>query len=291
MQNEEEKHVFICHNSKDKPFVRSLAQGLAKHKISSWVDEAEIRSGESLWGRIAPAIESISLVIAVISKNSANSSWVKYELDLAMTKEISNDRVVVIPVVVDKSDIPFGLTHKKYADFSDTHAFDEEMARLANDIRYYTRNSPRSIDGPIPGESITATITPTLRPFLLPSSIITLCVVMILIVFVASRGDSETSPFGTLVKYVYLAFLSGIVSQIIEIYRLLLFQILIRTNPNFAQDASNIHVTFLWSANYRRFISKYRKFHLLKVAVVAEGIEGVFLVALLYFVLKVLSMA
>jgi len=57
--------VFISHNSKDKPFVRRLAKSLDGHNIACWIDEAEIRLGDSLVGKISSAIENIDLIIAV----------------------------------------------------------------------------------------------------------------------------------------------------------------------------------------------------------------------------------
>lgn len=41
------KSAFISHNSKDKPFVRQLAGHLSKYGISCWIDESEIKFGES----------------------------------------------------------------------------------------------------------------------------------------------------------------------------------------------------------------------------------------------------
>lgn len=73
--------VFISHNSKDKPFVRKLASSLRTHNIRCWVDEAEIRFGESLVQKISDAISKIDLVIAVISNNSVYSNWIRQELD------------------------------------------------------------------------------------------------------------------------------------------------------------------------------------------------------------------
>ena len=66
--------VFISHNSKDKPFVDKLANSLKSYNIRCWVDEAEIRFGESLVRKISDAISKIDLVIAVISNNSIYSN-------------------------------------------------------------------------------------------------------------------------------------------------------------------------------------------------------------------------
>ena len=44
--------IFLSHNSKDKPFVRKLADDLRKKGHYVWVDEAEIKVGDSLIGKL-----------------------------------------------------------------------------------------------------------------------------------------------------------------------------------------------------------------------------------------------
>ena len=40
--------VFLSHNVNDKPFVRNLARDLENHGVKYWLDEAEIKGGDSL---------------------------------------------------------------------------------------------------------------------------------------------------------------------------------------------------------------------------------------------------
>ena len=40
--------IFLSHNSADKPFVRKLAADLRRNGFYAWVDEAEIKLGDSL---------------------------------------------------------------------------------------------------------------------------------------------------------------------------------------------------------------------------------------------------
>jgi TIR domain len=42
--------------SKDKPFVRKLVEALKKHLLNVWVDEHEIKVGDSLVGKISEAL-------------------------------------------------------------------------------------------------------------------------------------------------------------------------------------------------------------------------------------------
>lgn len=74
------KSVFISHSWSDKPLARKLAETLRDLEISVWLDEAEIKLGDSLIEKIRLGIDSVDFVIALISKNSVSSEWVKKNL-------------------------------------------------------------------------------------------------------------------------------------------------------------------------------------------------------------------
>ena len=111
--------VFLCHSSLDKTFVLHFAKNLEEHGVECWIDEAEMLPGDSLISKISEAIEREDFVLAFISKNSVESHWVKYELEQAMTKEITVGKVVIIPIKIDECDMPGFLEHKIYANFTD----------------------------------------------------------------------------------------------------------------------------------------------------------------------------
>ncbi|MEA2095961.1 MAG: toll/interleukin-1 receptor domain-containing protein [Candidatus Cloacimonadota bacterium] len=126
--------VFLSHSSIDKPAVRRISHSLESHGISVWLDEAEINVGDSLFQKIADAIESIDFVIAVISSSSVTSKWVQKELQLAMTKEILDQQVTVLPLVIDSCKIPFFISDKCYADFRDPETYDDSVEKLVRAI-------------------------------------------------------------------------------------------------------------------------------------------------------------
>lgn len=122
--------IFLSHNHNDKPFVRELASYLQQYGIEAWVDEAEIKIGDSLIEKVGTAIKENAFVGVVISRNSANSKWVKKELEIALQRELQEDRVVVLPIVLDDSELPLFLTGKLYADFSAPEKYYTELAKL-----------------------------------------------------------------------------------------------------------------------------------------------------------------
>jgi len=124
------KSIFMSHSSKDKFFVRSLAEHLRKYGIKVWLDEAEINIGDSLTEKIGEAIESTDYVGVVLSHNSINSEWVQRELQIALQKEIKGKKVVVLPILIEAVEIPPFLKDKLYADFTSTDKFENELSKL-----------------------------------------------------------------------------------------------------------------------------------------------------------------
>ena len=109
--------IFLSHNSRDKPFVRKLATRLSEAGVVVWLDEVHLTIGDSLIDKIADAIDRVQFVAAIVSQHSNTSSWVKKELSLAMTKEISGSTKVILPIVIDDCELPNALKDKLYADF------------------------------------------------------------------------------------------------------------------------------------------------------------------------------
>jgi hypothetical protein len=110
--------IFLSHNHNDKSFVRELAKYLQQYGIEVWVDEAEIKVGDSLTDKVGKAITENAFFGVVISKHSAKSAWVERELQIALQREFREKRVVVLPILLDDSELPVFLSDKLYADFS-----------------------------------------------------------------------------------------------------------------------------------------------------------------------------
>ena len=72
--------IFISYSSKDKKFVRRLANAIEKEGYKVWLDEKEIIAGDYLPKKIGKAIKSSKVIIVVLSKNSIFSKWVQYEI-------------------------------------------------------------------------------------------------------------------------------------------------------------------------------------------------------------------
>ncbi|MGN6400198.1 MAG: toll/interleukin-1 receptor domain-containing protein [Flavisolibacter sp.] len=126
--------IFLSHTRIDKPFVRKLAADLRKYGHTVWIDEAEIKIGESLIGKIREGLDSVDYVAAVLSRASIQSEWVKKELEIASNKEIKEKRVIVLPLILEHVELPGFLEGKLYGDFSDENNYDSTLSLLLRSL-------------------------------------------------------------------------------------------------------------------------------------------------------------
>jgi hypothetical protein len=109
--------TFLSYSYKDKSFVRELAEDLTRLGHTVWLDEWEIRVGDSIITKIGRGIEDANYVLVVLSQNSTSSEWVEKEWQAKYWDEINRRKVMVLPVVLEDCSIPTLLRPKKYADF------------------------------------------------------------------------------------------------------------------------------------------------------------------------------
>jgi len=122
--------VFLSHSHSDKPLARRLAADLRAEGHVVWIDEAEIEIGDSLVEKIREGLDQVEYVAAIISSASVESEWVKRELDIASNREIDENRVVVLPLISEKVELPGFLKGKFYADFSSEEKYNESFNLL-----------------------------------------------------------------------------------------------------------------------------------------------------------------
>ena len=126
--------VFLSHNTKDKPFVKKLAKDLDSHGVKYWLDDAEIKIGDSLIEKIRNGIDDMDYVAVILSPNSIASSWVQREIDVAMNQEIRRKRVKVLPIMYQKCELPGFLFGKLYADFTDLEKYTTSFEKLVKSM-------------------------------------------------------------------------------------------------------------------------------------------------------------
>ncbi|KQR22468.1 hypothetical protein ASF79_09550 [Agreia sp. Leaf335] len=108
--------VFISYQHADKRLAAGLQDGLERLGYFVWRDEGELLVGDSIVDRITAALDQIDFVVALISNNSVSSQWCQKEVSLAMTGEIAQSGVKVLPVRIDQVEMPPSLKDKLYVE-------------------------------------------------------------------------------------------------------------------------------------------------------------------------------
>lgn len=103
LQAERPERIFISYSHTDRPFVERLVGQLKAAGVAAWYSVADIQKGALWTAEIRKGIAQSTWVAVIVSKNSARSRWIRREVDLALTAEHLEDRI--IPVAVDSTDL------------------------------------------------------------------------------------------------------------------------------------------------------------------------------------------
>lgn len=117
IRKEEGMRIFISHSSKDKTIARWIGVDLANLGYRPWLDEWEIRVGESIPTKISQGLDNCDAVVLLLSPHAVESGWVEREWQAKYWDEVSENSIKVIPVLLSECTIPTLLKMKRYADF------------------------------------------------------------------------------------------------------------------------------------------------------------------------------
>jgi hypothetical protein len=109
--------LFVCHNSRDKTFVKDLARDLTKFGIDPFLDVWEVEAGDSLHQSLNIALSKSRFIGVIVSPAFARSDWAMDELSETLAREKRTKSKVVIPILYKKAPLPPFLADRLYADF------------------------------------------------------------------------------------------------------------------------------------------------------------------------------
>lgn len=101
--------IFISHSSSDKLLVDRLVGDLIGWGFEVWFSRLEIKAGESISEKIQAALRQSDCLVVILSRASCKASWVKRELGSFLSRQISDRRGKIIPVVIERCRLPFLL--------------------------------------------------------------------------------------------------------------------------------------------------------------------------------------
>lgn len=145
--------VFLSHSAKDREFVTRLATDLKRAGLNVWLDQWNIRPGDSFAQAINGALQATRFLLVVMSPDYFESTWASQEWKFALAKEIEEREIRVIPLLFRDCDVPMPLKDKLWVDFRDPSFYDEALNRLVRDLhaliapdlsKRYSPETPRS---------------------------------------------------------------------------------------------------------------------------------------------------
>ncbi|HYW37845.1 MAG TPA: TIR domain-containing protein [Terriglobales bacterium] len=98
--------VFLSYVSSDKASARFIADALRQSGVSTWFDEWEIHVGDSIIQRIEDGAMSSDYILLLLSPAAVESEWLKAEISMALSRELHERAIRLVPVLVADCDIP-----------------------------------------------------------------------------------------------------------------------------------------------------------------------------------------
>lgn len=113
--------VFISYSRADETRVARICNDLALRNVPYWRDAKEIKVGDSISQKIEDAISKATHFCLCLSKNSNRSVWVEREYRSALTRQLRDATLRILPLLLEDCEIPPLLADIRYADFSTLH--------------------------------------------------------------------------------------------------------------------------------------------------------------------------
>lgn len=139
---------FISHASEDKErFVTPFYEKLRANGVDAWIDNWEIKIGDSLIQKIFnDGIGKAESVIIILSSNSVEKPWVKEEIDASFVRKVE-DQIRLIPIILDNCAVPDCLRHLKYVRIKNLIDYEGEFSEILSTL--YNMEMKPSL-GPLP---------------------------------------------------------------------------------------------------------------------------------------------
>ena len=110
--------IFISHSSKDKNFARKLRDSFHSENMDTWFDEDDILVGDDFVQSMEKGLIESNFIVIVLSPNFVEGPWAQKEYRTALTEQINNGKIKILPVKFKESRLPPMLNSISHADFS-----------------------------------------------------------------------------------------------------------------------------------------------------------------------------
>jgi len=121
--------VFLSYANSDKEFADRLSSQLRKVESSLFLDLVNLPHGKQILSGMRSQISSADILVLLLSPNALESEWVQRELEYAVSKELRQRSITVVPLMVRPSRLPEYLSAWTIIDA--TRDFETAVGKLA----------------------------------------------------------------------------------------------------------------------------------------------------------------
>lgn len=126
------RQVFLSYAQGDRSVANRIAEALRTAGHPVWFDAWELAPGDSIIDRIDQALAPSDFLVVLLSRRSAESTWVQKELSATLAKELKDRGITVLPALLDDCDLPPLLANRQFVDLRDD--LDGGVQRLARQL-------------------------------------------------------------------------------------------------------------------------------------------------------------
>jgi hypothetical protein len=109
--------VFLSHSSHDRPVVQRVAAELRGMGLEPWTYEQEISPGDRIPEILNTSLSKADYFLIFWSVHAAKSRWVQSEFDAAFFQWADDRSVVILPILLDETELPPLLKPISHLDF------------------------------------------------------------------------------------------------------------------------------------------------------------------------------
>lgn len=113
--------AFISHHRHDKDVAVRIGEDLLKEGVDVWLDAWEVYPGDSIVGGIDRGLKECSHFVILLSRHSEGSAWLRDEVRAAIHRRITTGQPVILPVVLERCQVPELLRDIKRIEYQEGH--------------------------------------------------------------------------------------------------------------------------------------------------------------------------
>lgn len=129
----QQNNVFLVHAHSDKAAVHKLYSRLIKDGVRAWLDAENLQPGQDWQREIRKAILKSDVVIVCLSRGFDQQPGYRHEelkIALEKAKLLTENDVFIIPVRLEKCDMPEALRHLHRVDLFETGGYQKLLRVL-----------------------------------------------------------------------------------------------------------------------------------------------------------------